>query len=118
MQLLTYAAESDGAVIARLLVDRPERVAVLRLPIEGVSNKFELEGAPLPRLQQLAFRQLLANPEHPALRSCLQAFDHLRDEYGKPIAEPYHPDIESGHAWPTAAGSVWMAEGYDVEAET
>ena len=114
MQLLTYAVESNGAVIARVLVDRLEHAAVSRLTIEGMSNTFELVGAPLPRLRQLAFRQLLANPEHPALRSCLQAIDYLRDEYGKPITEPYHPDIESGRAWPTAAEPVWIAVGYDV----
>jgi len=32
--------------------------------------------------------------------------------------EPYHPDIESGHAWPTAAEPVWIAMGYDVEAKS
>lgn len=115
MELLTYAAEPRGGVIARVLVDRLEHAAVSRLPIDGMSNTFELEGSPLPRLRQLAFRQLLTNPEHLALRSCLQAIDHLRDEYGKPITEPHHPDIESGHAWPTAAEPLWIALKSDVE---
>lgn len=124
MELLTYVAETGDAVIARVLVDRLEHTAVSRLPIESMSNTFELESTPLPRLRQLAFRQLLSNSDHPVLRSCLQAIDHLRDEYGKPITEPYHPDIESGHAWPTAAEPVWIAmdimdrDGYDVEAKS
>lgn len=115
MELLTYAAEPDGGVIARVLVDRLEHAAVSRLPIDGMSNTFELKGTPLPRLRQLAFRQLLTNPEHPALRSCLQAIDHLRDEYGKPNTEPYHPDIDSGYAWPTAAEPLWVALISDLE---
>lgn len=115
MELLTYAAEPDGGVIARVLIDRLEHAAVSRLPIEDMSNTFELEGAPLPRLRQLAFSRLLANPDHPVLRSCLQAVDHLRDEYGKPVTEPYHPDIASGHAWPTAAEPLWLALGSQAE---
>ncbi|MFW2449363.1 MAG: hypothetical protein ACN4E6_18760 [Qipengyuania pacifica] len=112
IQLLTYAAEPDGAVMARVLIDRLEHAAVSRLPIQGMPNTFELEGAPLSRFRQLAFRRLLKKPEHPGLRSCLQAIDHLRDEYGKPVTEPHHPDIESGCPWPSAAEPIWLALGY------
>jgi hypothetical protein len=31
---------------------------------------------------------------------CLTAIDVIRDEYGMPISEPRHPDIESGVRWP------------------
>ncbi len=118
IQLLAYAAEPDGTVIAHVLVDRLEHTAGSRLPIEGTSNTFELKGSPLPRLRQLAFRELLGNPDQPGLRSCLQAIDHLRDEYGKPATEPNHPDIESGRAWPTAAEPLWLALGYRAESAT
>lgn len=109
MLLLGHAAKPGGALIARVLIGRLEHAAVSRLPIEGASNMFELEGAPLPRLRQLAFHELLEAPDRPWLRSCLQAIDHLRDEYGKPVSEPNHPDLGSGRAWPTAAEPIWLA---------
>lgn len=117
MQLLIHAIEPDGDAIARILVGRLEHAAVTRLPIEGSTNTFELEGAALPQLRQLAFRELQKNPTQPVLRRCLQAIDHLRDEYGKPATEPNHPDIGSGRAWPSAADPLWTALDCGVEGE-
>ncbi len=109
IKLLAYALEPEGTVIASILVNRLEQAAVSRLPIEGLANTFELDGAPLPQLRRAAFQHLLRSPENSVLRSCLQAIDHLRDEYGKPVTEPYHPDIDSGQAWPTAAARSWSS---------
>ncbi|RJF90647.1 NACHT domain-containing protein [Sphingomonas cavernae] len=112
MVLLSYAAAPSGDVIARVLVDRLEHAAVSRLAVEGITDAFELEGAPLPKFRQAAFHQLLANPEAAHIRSCLQAVDHLRDRYGKPMTEPNHPDIDCASAWPTAAQPAWLALGH------
>lgn len=30
----------------------------------------------------------------------LTEIDHIRDEHGRPDAEPRHPDLASGKAWP------------------
>ena len=109
IELLAHAMEPEGTAIARILVNRLEQAAVSRRPIEGLANTFELDGTPLPQLRRVAFQQLLGSPYNPVLRSCLQAIDHLRDEYGKPVTEPYHPDIDSGQAWPTAAARSWSS---------
>jgi len=105
--LLELADAPSGAVIARVLIGQLEHAAVSRRPIEGMPNTFELEAAPLARLRHAAFRHLLSRPDAKPIRACLQAIDHLRDRYGKPVTEPNHPDFDSGKAWPTAAEPLW-----------
>lgn len=109
IELLSLAASASGSAIARVLVDRLEHTAVLRLPVEGMVDTFELESAPLPNLRRAAFHQLLELPEATPIRACLQAIDHLRDRYGKPLTEPNHPDIGTGMPWPTATQPTWLA---------
>ena len=38
-----------------------------------------------------------------AAARCLSLVDELRDAYGIPEAEPRHPDLASGKAWPIMA---------------
>lgn len=113
--LLAYVAERQDAVIARVLISRLEQAGLSRKPVDGLANAVELEAAPLPRLRQRAFRALLENPERPDLRSVLQAIDHLRDDYGKPVTEPNHPDLDSGRAWPISAEPLWLLPGCRTE---
>lgn len=107
--LMRYGAEPAGAAIARIFLDRLQQAAVSRLPVEGTSNAFELEAAPLPRLRRLAFQDWIDHPVQPLYKACLRAIDRLRDHYGKPVTETYHPHIETGHAWPEAAEPYWRA---------
>lgn len=109
IMLLGYGAEPAGTAIARILLDRLEKAAVSRLPVEGTSNAFELEGAPLPRLRRLAFQHQIDHPDERLYKACLRSIDRLRDYYGKPVNETYHPHIEADHAWPKAAEPYWSA---------
>ncbi|MDR7156851.1 hypothetical protein J2W40_003697 [Sphingobium xenophagum] len=114
--LMELGAQPAGTAIGRLFLDRLEHAAVSRIPVEGMANAFELEGAPLPVLRKRAFTQWRASPDQRIYPACLRAIDRLRDHYGKPVTETYHPHITSGHAWPAAAEPLWLAFGYSDDA--
>ncbi|WP_422346019.1 NACHT domain-containing protein [Parasphingorhabdus sp.] len=100
-KLLDLVSGPSRDPIGRSLVDRLENAAVKKNPIEGVSNSYELEAAPLTNFRQHAFKALIKKEYNAnCARACLIAIDHLRDYYGKPLVEPYHPMIESGECWP------------------
>ena len=73
-----------------------------------MGNVYELESKPLPALRKRAFELMLANAAsaHHA-RLCLRAIDEMRDQYGKPWAEPNHPDLEAHIPWPEAGMLGW-----------
>ena len=105
--LLRIAIDRSSEDIAKALIYQIENAAVTRHAIEGAVNTFELESTPLPELRRAAFQFMVEKPGANAARACLQAIDHLRDRYGKPDAEPNHPDIDSGEPWPSAAKRIW-----------
>jgi uncharacterized Fe-S cluster protein YjdI len=56
---------------------------------------------------------------HPAgaarhARLCLRAIDELRDQYGKPWADPNHPDLETRMPWPEAAHNAWRNPDFEA----
>ena len=102
-KLLDLVSGPNRDPIARSLVSRLENAAVRRNPVEGAPNLYELEAEPLTSFRRHAFRALLAkgyNAE--CARASLVAIDHLRDHYGKPLVEPYHPMVESQEPWPVS----------------
>jgi hypothetical protein len=116
ISLLDLAAREGSAAIGRELIGRLEQAAVTRNPVPGHSNAYELEAAPLPGLRQHAFDML--RKELPAsnwAHQCLQAIDHLRDRYGKPLAEPNHPYLDARLPWPGAASAGWKTIAIDWE---
>lgn len=106
--LLDLADRPERQTIAHALVGRLENAAVIRTPVDGSDNMFELDAAPLSKFRRLAFAALDSGaPRSCWAAQCLQALDHLRDSYGKPWAEPNHPDIATGKPWPRAAWKAW-----------
>ncbi|WP_298335628.1 NACHT domain-containing protein [uncultured Erythrobacter sp.] len=102
-RMLDLVSGPDKAPIARSLVSRLENAAVKRNPVDGASNLYELEAEPLTSFRRHAFNAFLAqgyNAE--CARASLVAIDHLRDHYGKPLVEPYHPMVESQEPWPVS----------------
>jgi hypothetical protein len=63
----------------------------------------------LPAFRKRAFKLMRTNaPSAYYARLCLRAIDELRDEYGKPLAEPHHPDLGTRMPWPEAAQLTWV----------
>ena len=112
--LLHLADRPERAVIGRELVARLENAAVTRIPIEGAANTYEIEGAPLVALRERAFElQRTGAPNEDWARQVLQAIDELRDQYGKPLSEPNHPDLSAAKPWPRAAQEAWDVTSID-----
>jgi len=75
-----------------------ERVVTERVPSESWKGAYNVVPVPAVELR----KKLLAMSKtagDPAAR-CLNAIDRVRDEYGRPEAEPRHPDLPSGKSWP------------------
>lgn len=108
IKLLELADTKRRDIIGNELASSLESAAVTRIPVANMGNIYELESKPLPALRKRAFELMLANaaPAHHA-RLCLRAIDELRDQYGKPWAEPNHPDLEAHMPWPEAATLGW-----------
>lgn len=108
IKLLELADTKWRNIIGNELASRLEGAAVARIPVANMGNIYELESKPLPALRKRAFELMLANAAsaHHA-RLCLRAIDELRDQYGKPWAEPNHPDLEAHIPWPEAAMLGW-----------
>lgn len=108
IKLLELADTEQRNIIGNVLASRLENAAVARIPVANMSNSYELESKPLPDLRKRAFELMRANaPSAHHARVCLRAIDELRDEYGKPLAEPNHPDLEVRIPWPGAAELAW-----------
>jgi hypothetical protein len=108
IRLLELADTKQRNIIGNELASRLENAAVTRTPVANMGNTYELESKPLPALRKRAFELKLANAAsaHHA-RLCLRAIDELRDQYGKPLAEPNHPDLEARIPWPEAGTLGW-----------
>jgi hypothetical protein len=108
IRLLELADTKRRNIIGNELASGLEKAAVTRIPVDNMGNIYELESKPLPALRKRAFELMLANAAsaHHA-RWCLRAIDELRDQYGKPLAEPNHPDLEAHIPWPEAGTLGW-----------
>ena len=108
IRLLELADTKRRSIIGNELASRLENAAVTRIPVANMGNIYELESKPLPALRKRAFELMLANAAsaHHA-RLCLRAIDELRDQYGKPLAEPNHPHLEAHIPWPEAGTLGW-----------
>lgn len=102
-KLLDLVSGPDKDPIGRSLISRLENAAVKKNPVDGASNLYELEAQPLTSFRRHAFKAFLAQGySAKCARASLVAIDHLRDHYGKPLIEPYHPMVESQEPWPVA----------------
>lgn len=108
IRLLELADTKRRNIIGNELASRLENAAVTRIPVASMGNVYELESKPLAALRKRAFELMLANAAsaHHA-RLCLRAIDELRDQYGKPLAEPNHPDLRAHIPWPEAGTLGW-----------
>ena len=110
LKLLSVAVTTSDADIGKALAQSLENAAVLRNPVEGSSNTYELEAAPLTEFRRRVFALATdGGPNSAVAIKCLQAIDNLRDRHGKPISEPHHPDLANGNPWPIAAHEIWLA---------
>jgi hypothetical protein len=108
IRLLELADTERRNIIGNELASRLENAAVTRIASANMGTIYELESKPIPALRKRAFELMLANAAsaHHA-RICLRAIDELRDQYGKPVAEPNHPDLEAHIPWPEAGALGW-----------
>ena len=114
IRLLDLVERPQRASIGRELISRLENAAVTRLPVPGMSNAYELQAAPLTSLRKHGFALLLAGgPGAIWAKRCLEAVDRLRDEYGKPMDEPNHPDLVFKVPWPAAGKAGWDLAAID-----
>lgn len=78
------------------------RTVLLGQSPTGSSGVWELYGVPAPKLRKAIF-DLVVNgdaSESQLATECLNAFDQMRDDYGRVDSEPRHPDISTGVPWP------------------
>ena len=62
---------------------------------------FQLAPRARPALRAALFKLMKEDPDrHRSALDLLVQLDRWRDEYGKPLDEPRHPDIRSGISWP------------------
>jgi hypothetical protein len=108
IRLLELADPQQHNIIGKELASRLENAAVTRIPVPDMANSYELESKPLPALRKRAFELLRRGaPSAHHARLCLRSIDELRDQYGKPSAEPNHPDLGTRMPWPEAAQVAW-----------
>ena len=118
IRLLELADAQQRNIIGNELASRLENAAVTRIPVADMANSYELESKPLPAFRERAFELMRTGaPSAHHARLCLRAIDELRDQYGKPWAEPNHPDLESRIPWPEAAQLAWIAQSLDETAK-
>ena len=107
--------DSDDAALAALGLiadaNRPSvPPAVVRLLEERFVQReqqspgslvFQLGPRARPALRAALFKLMKDDPDrHRSALDLLVQLDRWRDEYGKPLDEPRHPDIRSGISWP------------------
>jgi len=76
------------------------------VPVEDSQESYNVAPIPAAELRQRLLEMTTDGGPDDAAARCLRHIDELRDEYGKPDAEPRHPDLVSGRRWPilTAVG--------------
>lgn len=108
IRLLEMTTDTDADPVGRAMTGSMRDFAITRRPVEGTSNLFEMEATSMARLRRRAFGLII--DQAPAARwahRILVGIDRLRDEYGKPQDEPYHPDLGRNRAWPLIAQPFW-----------
>ena len=88
----TFDGHLRSAVVAAVVARRP----VPDWP--GAYSSFSVP-APILRKKLFALTGSGGAQSHLAA-ACLTAIDEARDEYGRPNAEPRHPDVKAGRPWP------------------
>jgi len=82
-------------------------LAIGQKPSLEFSGAFEEFGLPLAQLRSRLFGMLPAGDARARLaKACLIAIEEYRDENGRVLNEPRHPDIASGRAWPPEAEEI------------
>jgi hypothetical protein len=104
---LVAAYASDGRNYDHQLGSALRRVSVEDRPSEEWSNATEAHGVEVAALRRQLFEMLIVCGKDAELASaCLIKLDRLRDRMGRLDAEPRHPHIESGRAWPFQAEDI------------
>ncbi|MBB4097464.1 NACHT domain-containing protein [Sphingomonas kyeonggiensis] len=77
-----------------------------RVPLPEYSNSYSVVPVASPELRcRLLHETTDGGPNDPAA-AALEYIDHLRDEHGRAIEEPRHPDLGSRKPWPILARDV------------
>lgn len=78
-----------------------EQVVLKQLPSLDWPGAYELVGEEVGPLRKALFAMLVDDGARAELAErCLTVIDRLRDEHGRPLGEPRHPDIATGRPWP------------------
>ena len=89
----------DGAH-ARLSWRTIERVVTEHVPVENWSGAYNVVPVAATELRRKLLVLTTDGGAADAAARYLTEIDHIRDEHGRPDAEPRHPDLASGKAWP------------------
>jgi hypothetical protein len=77
-------------------------IAVGKRPVADWPNAYNEFSVSLATLRKQLFAIIMKNGAESALaEACLNEIEELRYEYGRINDEPRHPDIASGHTWPS-----------------
>jgi hypothetical protein len=86
-----------------------EELAVAKRPIAN-TNAYEQEPAELRSLRIRLFGIFVSGDDLSAIaQQILITIDERRDEYGRPISEPRHPNLSANTPWPSEALVAWQA---------
>jgi len=81
-----------------------KNISISKHPSNTFIGAFELFSVPIPELRNKLFEIIKDGKSDAKLAvDCLTYIDEIRDEYGSPISEPRHPDIDSNLPWPLEA---------------
>ncbi len=82
-----------------------ENVITNHIPAENWTGAYDIVPVSAAILRKKLLAMSADGQPANAAASCLSQIDRIRDAYGAPEADPRHPDLESGLAWP-ALGPV------------
>jgi hypothetical protein len=74
-----------------------------QIPAPGWTNAFSIVPVSAAELRRKLLAATSDGSAHDLAARTLTAIDEIRDEYGRAIDEPRHPDLASGRPWPILA---------------
>lgn len=77
-----------------------DRLVTEHVPIADWAGAYNVVSLPVGRLRQKLLSLTTDGGPADAAARWLRQIDRIRDEHGLPEAEPRHPDLASGKAWP------------------
>jgi hypothetical protein len=81
-----------------------KNVSISKYPSDTFAGALEIFSVPIPELRKKLFAILREEKSDAELAmACLTSIDEIRDEYGPPMSEPRHPDIDFNLPWPLEA---------------